>query len=338
MQEEHELTEGAWQTEPIPEGFRSGFVAFLGEPNVGKSTLLNALLDFKVAIGSPKPQTTRDRILGIYTDDRCQAVFVDTPGVMDPQDRFNECLRDSALEALREADAVCHLVDASAPRVLPAAAAEAVRLTRKPLFLVVNKTDCLPQAEALIGQKESQERRRAWEAMAPEGWPSNAYADVLFLSALEKNGLPALVEAVREVLPEGPPLYDPATLTDRPMRFLAAEIVRQKVLEHCHQEVPYAVATRTEEFIERPNGKFLVRVCIYVEHDSQKAIVIGHNGTMLRTIGQEARVEIEEMADHPIFLELWVKVLKNWRKKEHALQEFGYKTPLPKDRKRRRRR
>jgi GTP-binding protein Era len=295
------------------------------------------LLDFKVAIVSAKPQTTRDRILGIYSDERCQAVFVDTPGVMDPLDRFNECLRDSALEALREADAVCHLVDASKPRHLPAAAAQAVRQARKPLFLLINKTDCLPQAEALIGQTDAQERRRAWEAMAPEGWPSNLYTDVLFLSALEKNGLPALVEAVRVVLPEGPPLFDPETLTDRPMRFLAAEIVRQKVLEHCHQEVPYAVATRTEEFIERQNGKFLVRVCIYVEHDSQKAIVIGHNGAMLRAIGQEARVEIEEMADHAIFLELWVKVLKNWRKNEYALQEFGYKIPATKNKRRRRR-
>jgi GTP-binding protein Era len=238
-----------------PGGIPFGVRGLSGRAERRQIPLLNA---FWIQGGDrfAQPQTTRDRILGISTDDLCQAVFVDTPGVMDPQDRFNECLRDSSVEALREADAVCHLVDASAPRSLPAAAAEAVRLTRKPLFLVVNKTDCLPQAEALIGQKELQERRRAWEAMAPEGWPSNAYADVLFLSALEKNGLPALVEAVREVLPEGPPLYDPDTLTDRPMRFLAAEIVRQKVLEHCHQEVPYAVATRTEELSNAQTASF----------------------------------------------------------------------------------
>jgi GTP-binding protein Era len=151
------------------------------------------------------------------------------------------------------------------------------------------------------------------------------YAGVFHISALQRTGLVPLIEASRAFLPEGPPLYDPEQVTDRDLRFLAAEIVREKVLAHTEHEIPYSVATRTEEFRERAEGKHHVRVAIYVEHESQKPIVIGAGGAMLKRIGSEARPEIEEMAGHPVFLELWVKVRKNWRKDDDALREFGYK-------------
>lgn len=301
------------QTENGEADYRSGFVALLGEPNVGKSTLVNALLDFKVAIVSPKPQTTRDKITGIYSDESCQIVFVDTPGVMEPKDIFNENLRNRALEALEGADAVYHLIEAARPRPLPAVVQEALGRTRKPIFLVANKVDLLPTGTQ------------------PE-FPFDlaAYREVFVISALERQGLDALLAATRALLPKGPPLYDPEQMTDRDLRFLAAEIVREKVLSNTEQEIPYSVATQTEVFEEHPGRKHLVRVVIHVEHESQKAIMIGQGGGMLRKIGSEARAEIETLADHPVFLELWVKVRKNWRKDENALREFGYHSQIKK--------
>ncbi|HUT23594.1 MAG TPA: GTPase Era [Sumerlaeia bacterium] len=300
--------------------FRSGFVALLGEPNVGKSTLLNAILDFKVAIVSHKPQTTRDRIAGIYTDDSRQIVFIDTPGVMEPRDRFNECLRDRALEAVEGADVVYHLVEAPDPRPLPPAASAALERLDKPVLLVANKSD------RILGKGD-------WEGGACAAlWGEKTasfnlelYRGVFFISALRRKGLEPLLDATRALLPVGPPLYDPDQMTDRDLRFLASEIVREKILEHVHQEVPYAVATRTEEFREREGGKRYVRVAIFVEHDSQKAIVVGKGGAMLRQIGSAARPEIEALAEHPVYLELWVKVRKNWRKRDSALREFGFR-------------
>jgi GTPase len=303
---------------PPDQEYRSGFVALLGEPNVGKSTLLNKLLDFKVAIVSPKPQTTREAVRGIYSTDDCQIVFVDTPGVMEPRDKFNECLRDSALHALEGADAAYHLIEASQPHALPPAAAEALAHLRKPVFLVVNKSDLLPGFRA-----KKDPAALLQEMNLPFG--TNFYREVFFVSALTGKGLDRLLRATRDLLPEGAPLYDPDQFTDRDLRFLAAEVVREKVLENTSKEVPYAVATQTEAFVEEPGRKHLIRVGIYVEHDSQKAIVIGRGGEMLRRIGAQARPEIEAICDHPVFLELWVKVRKNWRKDENALREFGYR-------------
>jgi len=312
---------------PPPE-YRSGFVALLGEPNVGKSTLLNRLLEFKVAIVSAKPQTTREAIKGIYSARDCQIVFVDTPGVMEPRDKFNECLRDKALRALEGADAAYHLVEASQPRPLPPAAAEALSHLRKPVFLAVNKSDLLPEFNAGAAPEILLRKVRF-------PFPLTAYRGVFFVSALTGQGLDRLLEATRELMPPGGPLYDPEQFTDRDLRFLAAEVVREKVLDNTSQEIPYAVATQTEAFVEHPGRKHLVRVGIYVEHESQKAIVIGQGGGMLRTIGAQARPEIEAICDHPVFLELWVKVRKNWRKDENALREFGYRDAPQRGRNRR---
>jgi GTPase len=309
-----------------PEGFRSGFVAILGEPNVGKSTLLNKALNFKVAIVSPKAQTTRDRLSGIYTDERCQIVFVDTPGVMEPADKFNECLCDTALEALEGADAVLHMVDATRPLALPEAAAKTIKKIDTPLLLIVNKTDRLPQSKEAFAQESTDEKRAYVENKLHLPFPSKDYEDVCFTSALKGEGLDDMLEKIYTRLPVGPYLYDPEQMTDRDIRFLAAEMVREKVLKFLEQEVPYSVATKTEDFVEKPGRKHLVRVTIFVEHESQKSIVIGKNGTMLRKIGSAARPEIEEMADHPVFLEIWVKVRKKWRKREASLREFGYQS------------
>ncbi len=299
--------------------FRSGFAALLGDPNVGKSTLVNALLDFKLAIVSPKAQTTRDKIHAIYTDSECQLIFVDTPGVMEPQDSFNVCLRDRALEALEGADVVLHLVDAQSPQFLPSEARRALLKLKKPVLLIVNKCDLLEGYDVSLDTD-------ALNALLQFPFDTEFYDQIICVSALQRQGLKQLVQAVSARMPLGPPLYETDQYTDRSMRFLASEIVREKVLENCHQEVPYSVATVTEEFQERTQGKYLVRVVIFVETPSQKGIVIGRGGSMLRTIGSEARPEIEQLADHAIFLELFVKVRRNWRKKAHDLQEFGYET------------
>ncbi len=317
-----------------PEGFRSGFVAILGEPNVGKSTLLNEALDFKVAIVSPKAQTTRDRLSGIYTDDRCQIVFVDTPGVMEPADKFNECLRDTALEALEGADVVLHMVDATRPLALPEAAEKAMKNIGTPRLLVVNKTDRLPQSDEAFAVASTDEKRAYVEDKLHLPFPSADYEDICFISALKGEGLDGLLDKIYTRLPVGPYLYDPEQLTDRDMRFLAAEIVREKVLKFLEQEVPYSVATKTEDFVENTDRKHVIRITIFVEHESQKSIVIGKKGAMLRKIGSAARPEIEELTDHPVYLELWVKVRKKWRKREASLREFGYQSQAASKRRR----
>lgn len=289
--------------------FRSGFAALLGEPNVGKSTLLNAILDFKIAIVTPKPQTTRDAIRGVYTDKRKQIVFVDTPGVMEPQDTFNTYLRDRALEEIENADIALHLVEAPNPRPLPEAAQKTLTRLATPAILVATKAD-------LLNKKFQPEKTRL---------DLTLYQSIHLLSGVTREGIDSLLEAVAKHLPEGDCLYDPDQITDRDMRYLAAEIVREKILQLAHQEVPYAVATQTEEFKERQQGKYFLRVIIYVEHESQKGILIGNRGEMLRAIGAAARPDIEAITDHSVYLELWVKVRNKWRKKEHALREFGYK-------------
>jgi GTP-binding protein Era len=238
-----------------PEGFRSGFVAILGEPNVGKSTMLNDMLDFKIAITSPKAQTTRDRISGIYTDEKCQIVFVDTPGIMDPHDPFNTCLRDTALEVLEEADVALHLVDATAPRALPEEAADALYSANIARVLVINKTDRLPDSKSAFALSGPDEKRAYAVDKLHLPFSPEAYDAVCYVSALKGNGLPEMIETARRYLPEGPYLYDPDQLTDRDMRFLASELVREKVLQFLEQEVPYSIATRTDDFVENPGSR-----------------------------------------------------------------------------------
>lgn len=292
------------------EGFKSGFVAILGKPNAGKSTLLNALVGERLAIVSEKPQTTRDRIAGILTTDDFQIVFLDTPGIIVPRDKFNEVLVERVDEAIEDADVLYHLVDITDPeppneRLLDALQRANVRAR----FLVLNKTDKL---------------ERANEERLPPGIDPNKYDRVFRISALLKQGLDELLAATVEVLSEGPLYYDPEQLTDRDERFFAAEAVREKIFLYTGEEVPYSVFTQVETFEERADKDF-IRVVIYVERESQKPIIIGKNGLLLKRIGTEARQDIEKLTGRPAFLELWVKVRKNWRKNEFDLKNFGFK-------------
>jgi len=295
--------------------FRSGFVSVVGRPNVGKSTLINTLLGQKVAAVSPKAQTTRRRQLGILTTDDMQMVFVDTPGFHNPHHKLGKFLNQEAEEALLGVDVVLYLVDASvaptdedtwiAPRLS--------RLSRQtPLVLACNKIDLIPP-EALTQQLE------AYQAMVPED------AQMIPISATTGEGLESLMAALTSHLPSGKPEYSPEQITDLYERDIAAELIRESCLDKLRDEVPHGVAVRIDEFTERGEEGAYIAATIFIERESQKGIVIGRGGEMLKGIGTAARKEIEEMSGRKVFLELRVKVLKDWRKDEKAMRRFGYK-------------
>lgn len=296
-----------------PQEFRSGFVAIMGRPNAGKSTLLNKLIGQKVAIVSNKPQTTRDRIAGILTTDTYQVVFVDMPGVIEANDRFNEILMYRVGQAIEDVDVLYHLIDATdIPKELDPATAATLKAAGKcTKFFVLNKIDQAAKAEI-----------PAWAG-------DQNYTDGFRVSAITGKGVPKLLEATLKYLKPGPHYYDSEQVTDVDERFLASEIVREKVFRHFGAEVPYSVFTETDAFEERENKDF-IRVTIYVERDSQKGILIGEGGRMLKELGREARLEIEKAIDRPCFLELWVKVRKNWHKNDLELGHFGFKKPRKK--------
>ncbi len=311
---------------PAPPGFRSGFVGIVGRPNVGKSTLLNALLGEKVSIVSPRPQTTRHNVRGILTREDAQIVFVDTPGYHLPKNKLGEYMVENVHRFLPDADVLVFLVDGSErPNAKDRALARAVsEQSRARVLLAVNKVDLCPDRHAALS--------RYRELLPPE-------TPYLFLSALTGEGLPELLDQIVALLPEGPYLYPPGVITDLPLREQIAEAIREKALLHLHEEVPHSVAVSVEEMQDRPNGKTYIRALLYVERESQKGIVIGQGGAMLRRIGTEARQEIEQILERPVFLELRVKVLPRWRKKESALRWLGYKLPgRRKGRKRKKRR
>lgn len=298
-------------------------MAFLGKPNAGKSTLLNRILGEKLAAVSPLPQTTRERFLGIHSEDDCQIVFVDLPGMIGPTDRLNEILRANVLDNLNEVDVVVHLVDVDDPAPLSGDMAEALRAVRTPLLFVLNKLD---------GKKARVDARSWMGEHLPEGSERN-YAAILGVSAREGAGLDELLAEIRQRLPLGEPLYDPESLTDRDMRYLAQEMIREKAYAYLHEELPYATAVLIDDFKERDRGKWYIGATIYVERDTQKGIVIGHRGETLKKISTAARTDIERLCGAPVFLELWVKVRPKWRKNDADLRMFGL-TPPPKKKRR----
>ncbi len=304
---------------PATSDFRSGFVAILGKPNAGKSTLMNALVGEKVAIVSDKPQTTRDRIAGIFTTDRFQMVFLDTPGVLVPEDRFNEALVYRAADSLQGVDVIYHLIDASDREPPNERIIQLLkRVPRSTVrFLVINKID-----KRFPGSRDG-------KPFVPPGISTEDYDEMFMISALKKQALDLLIEATYRRLKPGPLYYDPEQISDKDMRFLVSEIVREKIFRRTGAEIPYSVYAETEEFTERP-GKDFIRVIIYTERDSQKGILIGEGGRVLKDIGQDARRSIETLTGKPCFLELWVKVRKDWRKKEFDLNNFGFKLPKAK--------
>ncbi|MBN1476192.1 GTPase Era [Candidatus Sumerlaeota bacterium] len=293
---------------------RSGFAAILGRPNAGKSTLLNALIGEKIAIVSRRPQTTRDGIRGILSRDDFQIVFVDTPGIIDPHDRLNEALMANVEEALEGIDVALHLFDATEAPLLTGAERAIVGRIPCPRIVLATKCDLLDGPIDLP----------RWLAVGDVGYCERALA----ISAVTGEGLEELIEAVRRHLPEGEPLYDEDQLTDRDLRFLAGEAVREKVFELTGQELPYATAVQVQEFREGGGEeKTFISAIIYVERDSQRGMIVGKGGQMIRQIGQEARRDIEALLEESIFLDLRVKVRKNWRRSDPDLRMFGYRPP-----------
>jgi GTP-binding protein Era len=301
--------------EQLPEDHRSGFVAVVGKPNVGKSTLMNAYLGEKVAIVTPKPQTTRLRQLGILTLPHAQIIFVDTPGIHPPRTKLGEAMVDAATDALPGADVALFMVDVSQmPDEADQMIASALgRLPDLPVILALNKSDLLSPDRAIA-------HTDAHRALAPQaGW--------MLVSATRGDNRDELLDMLIQAVPAGPRLYPADQLTDMHLRDAAAEIIREKALLNLHQEVPHSVAVQVDEFKERSESLTYIGATIYVEKDSQKGILIGQGGGMLRNIGAQARREIEEMLGHRVYLELWVKVLKNWRKDEKALRRLGLLPP-----------
>jgi GTPase len=309
-------------SEELPAGHRSGFVALAGRPNVGKSTLLNRLIGDKVAIVSSKPQTTRDRLLGILTRPDAQVIFVDLPGLHKPRHLLGKYMMEQASEALADADVILFMVEAFLrPTEEDQLAAEFLRQNEKagrPVVLVLNKVDQL-------APEQVDERLAAYQALGP-------FRDTLLISALNGRGCQELLERVLALLPVGPRYYPLDQISDQQDRSIAAELIREQVLAHTFQEVPHGVAVVVEQFKERPDGKTYIEATIYVERESHKGIVIGQKGQMLKIIGQEARQTIERLLEGPVYLELWVKVRKDWRKKEEELLRLGYRPPRGKKR------
>lgn len=297
----------------VPQGYKSGFVAVVGRPNVGKSTLINTFLQQKIAIVTPRPQTTRRRQLGILTLPDAQIVFVDTPGLMKPRHKLDEYMVESALDSLKDSDVVLWLVDSAVPpgsTDRDIAARLATLGDEVKLVLAMNKGDLLALADVLP-------RTEQYRALLPE-------AEWILFSASKGNGCDALLQMVVDALPEGPRLYPADQLTDSFVRDMAAELIREQIMLQLRDEVPYGTAVMINEFKERPNGTVYIDATIVVERDSHKQIIIGGKGSQLRRLGTASRKEIEPLVEAKVFLQLWVKVMPKWRRKGKALRRLGY--------------
>jgi GTP-binding protein Era len=291
--------------------FRSGFVALLGRPNVGKSTLLNRLVDAKVSIVSDKPQTTRSQVRAVLTTGDAQVVVLDTPGVHKPRTRLGERLNQSALATLGEVDVVCLMVEAGGgigpgDRFI----ADHVTAVATPRLLVVNKVDLARPAEIAAALDEATTLGE-FDAFVP-------------LSAKTGDGVGILVDEIVSRLPEGPRYYPEGVVTDQPDAFVIAEIVREKLLAVTREELPHSIAVTVDEIEERPNGVLAARAVILVERPSQKAIVIGRGGEMIKTVGTRAREELEALFGTKVFLETHVRVERDWQRRDHALDRLGF--------------
>ncbi len=282
---------------------KAGIVTVVGKPNVGKSTLLNRIVGEKLSITSPKPQSTRDRVVGIYSTEDAQMVILDTPGLLNPRYALQEAMRETALRALDDADVVVYLGDANdgVPEPIEQAASLKKPIAA-PVIVALNKADSLPAA------------RREQLTADPS---------LHLVSALTGEGIQELMSVVSEKLPESPFLYTTDEISTQPVRFFVGELVRETVLEQLHDEVPYSVAVQVEEYRE-DRSPLYIRAVIYVERDSQKAIIIGAKGAQIKRIGESARRKIETFAGSQVYLDLWIKVLANWRKNRGSLSRFGY--------------
>ena len=294
------------------EKFVSGFITIIGRPNVGKSTLLNQILGQKVAITSNKPQTTRNRILGIHNFPAGQALFVDTPGIHKAKGKLNRFMVDQAIGACSNVDLILFLVEADDS---PGGGDEYIlKLLDKssvPVFLIINKIDLVKPPHLLKLIQQYSERFE--------------FAEVIPLSARGGDGVPQLLQAIEPLLPEGPRYYPEDMLTDQPERFIVAELVREKIMRRTSEEIPYGVGVQVDTFEERPEKNLVViQATIHVERNSHKKIIGGKGGKMMKTVGQEARKDIERLLGTRVFLELFVRVDKDWTQSERMLRELGY--------------
>ena len=294
------------------EGFKSGFVSIIGRPNVGKSTLLNRIVGQKVAIMSDVPQTTRNKIQGVVTSDDSQIVFIDTPGIHKPQTRLNDFMLKSAYSTFNEVDLVLFMVNAAEKRgagdnfIL-----EKLKNLRTPKFLVINKIDQVKPEELL--------------KIIMDYTSDNEFNEVIPISAIQGNNVDEMMVTIKKYMPEGPQFYPDDQVTDHPEYFVVSEFIREKILQLTKEEVPHSVAVVVESMLRNEDDKVHVHATIIVDRTSQKGIIIGKGGKRLKEIGVRARRDIEAMLGDKIYLELWVKVQKDWRDKQSYLQDYGYR-------------
>ena len=294
------------------EDFKSGFAAIIGRPNVGKSTLMNHLIGQKIAITSRKPQTTRNRIQTIYTDEQGQIVFLDTPGIHKAKNKLGEYMVNVAQRTFKDADVVLWLVEASTyvgagERHI----AEQLKTCKLPVILVINKVDTVKKEEV---PSFIQAYRNLYD-----------FAEIVPVSALRSQNLDTLLECIFKYLPYGPQFYDEDTVTDQPQRQIVAEMIREKALRTLDEEIPHGIAVTIDRMKERPDGKIVdIDATIICERDSHKGIIIGKQGAMLKKIGSAARYEIENMLEQKVNLKVWVKVKKDWRDSDYLIKNFGY--------------
>ena len=292
--------------------FKSGFVSIIGRPNVGKSTLINALIDDKIVIVSDKAQTTRNRIICVYTDETKQVVFMDTPGIHKPKHKLGEYMVDAAIESLKEVEAVLFVVAGNEKRgpgdnfII-----EQLGRVKVPVFLLINKIDTLSKEDLM---KVIVSYQDAYD-----------FAGIIPISAKEKDNLDEVLTVLDENLPEGPQYFPDDMITDQPERLIISDIVREKILLATRDEIPHAIAVDVDEMKTREDGTTYVRATIYCERDSQKGIIIGRRGALLKELGAAARADIQRLLATKVYLDLWVKVKKDWRNKSGMLSELGYK-------------
>ncbi len=294
----------------VPDNFKAGYAVIIGLPNTGKSTLLNALLDIKLSIISPKPQTTRRRVLGILNKDNYQVIFIDTPGILKPRYELQKKMMTQVTESLEEADIIVLIIDAQSKNhpvhfenidIIPKG---------KPVILLLNKIDLI-EKKNLLTLIDLYNRQFPVKTIIP-------------ISALKQDGLELLEKEILNYLPTNPPYYPPDILTEYPERFFVGELIREQIFEKFYQEIPYSTKVIIEEFKEREKGKDYIYAVIIVERKSQKGILIGKDGKTLKQIGAMARAEIEEFLGRNIFLDLRVKVNENWRRNDSKLKQLGY--------------
>lgn len=291
--------------------YKSGFVTLIGRPNVGKSTLMNHLIGQKIAITSEKPQTTRNRIQTVYTDEKGQIIFLDTPGIHKAKNKLGEYMVSVAEHTLKEVDVILWLVEPGT--YIGAGEQQILKIlsrVKTPVFLVINKIDTVKKEDIIKAIEAYKDVYR--------------FAEIIPVSAMKKTNTDTLIHTIFQYLPEGPQYYDEDTVTDQPMRQIAAELIREKALRLLSDEIPHGIAVVIEKMSERDNGLFDIEATIVCERDSHKGIIIGKGGAMLKKIGTAARIEIENLMDAKVNLKLWVKVRKEWRDSELYIKNYGY--------------